>query len=40
MKVLFNIWYEAFVVLFKDLIQILRGDMLWRVYYLLSLLPF
>ena len=40
MKVLFNIWYEAFVVLFKELIQTLRGDMLWRVYYLLSLLPF
>lgn len=40
MKIYFDIWYEAFVVLFKDLIQTLRGDVPWMVYCLLSLLPF
>jgi len=40
MKIIFDIWSEAFIVIFKDLIQTLRGDMLWRVYYLLYLLPY
>jgi hypothetical protein len=40
MKILLDIWSEAFVILFKDLIQTVRGDILWRVYYFLSLLPF
>lgn len=40
MKIYFDIWSEALVVLFKDLIQTVRGDVLWRVYYCLSLLPF
>ena len=40
MPILFTIWAETFTVLFKDMKNKLRGDVLWRVYYLLSLLPF